>query len=152
MAKNDSIPSRTAQKEQDVAGAKPTTVDGANEAGTNSFDGGLGGSPAAADGDRVNLDPESDLGKAAAVDAAHSGGAIRAEDNAGEGRQPDGAAEASGAGTDPSIGEKITVETTGDFMLHDPYSLDTIPSEGSAEVAYTAFIESKLAAGQLVKA
>ena len=151
MAKNDntSTTSKTQSaqdKEADIPAAKPTTVKDAE--GNDVAPADLTG--AAAPGSRENLDPESDLGKAAAADAAHSGGAIRAEDNAGDGRQIDGAAEASPAGSDPSVGEKLTVKCSGDFILQDPYSLDTISKDG-AEVTRTSFIDDRLASGQLIE-
>lgn len=76
-------------------------------------------------------------------------GAIRAEDNTPAGPQPDGTAEAAPAGTDPSTEEKITVETTGDFMLHDPYTLDTIEASGQSTVRRSAFIDARLQSGDL---
>lgn len=44
---------------------------------------------------------------------------------------------------------KIKVETTGEFMLIDPYTGDTVPADGSAEVRATTFISEKILAGQL---
>jgi hypothetical protein len=142
MAKNDTKGASDANDRP--AGAKPTEATDTNAALTAA---GRTDPPVA--GDRQTLDPESDLGKAAARDKEAAGGAIRAEDNTDAGRRPDGEAEASGAGTDPSVGEKIEVETTGDFMLQDPYSLDTIEATGTSKVTKTAFTDAKLASGQL---
>jgi hypothetical protein len=142
MAKNDTKTGASDANDR-PAGAKPTEATDTNAALTAA-----GRTAEAAPGDRKTLDPDSDLGQAAARDKEAAEGAIRAEDQA-EGRRPDGEAEASGAGTDPSVGEKITVETTGNFMLQDPYSLDTIEAEGTSTVTKTAFTDSKIAAGQL---
>jgi len=145
MAKRDNTTQNANASEHSDGTARTSALGGdqVNE-GTNAG----GGSPAASAGSRENLDPESDLGKAVASDEAHSGGAIRAEDNTDAGAgQP---AEAAPAGTDPSVAEKIRVRTTGQFMLQDPYSLDTIePGDAGAEVIRTAFIDDRLAAGQL---
>lgn len=122
------------------ADSKPTRVVDADGAGATA---------ASTGAEAPVLDPDSELGQARARDKAHSGGAIRAEDNTDAGRQPDGAAEASMAGSDPSVEETVEVYTTGDFMLHDPYSLDTVEATGSSTVRRTAFIEQKLASGQL---
>ncbi len=154
MAKNDNASTASTQsakdKADDAPAAKPTTVkdgEGNDVAPATTSTG-------AADGSRANIDSESDLGKAIAADDAHMGGAIRAEDNAGDGRQIDGSAEASPAGSDPSVGERINVKCSGEFVLQDPYSLDTITHEGGPEggALRTSFIEDRLASGQLVEA
>lgn len=133
-------------KADDAPAAKPTAV---KDAEGNDVVAPSAAAPAA-----PVVDPESDLGKARAIDADHSGGAIRAEDNAGDGRQIDGAAEASPAGSDPSVGERVNVKCSGAFILQDPYSLDTITEDGGPEggTLRTSFIEDKLASGQLVEA
>lgn len=45
--------------------------------------------------------------------------------------------------------DRVTVETTGEFMLQDPYTLDVVPASGSESVRRTSFITEKLLAGQL---
>lgn len=137
-------------KADDAPAAKPTAVKDAEGKDVAPADLSTG----ATDGSRATIDPESDLGKARAIDDDHSGGAIRAEDNAGDGRQIDGAAEASPAGSDPSVGERVNVKCSGAFILQDPYSLDTITEDGGPEggALRTSFIEDKLASGQLVEA
>ena len=45
--------------------------------------------------------------------------------------------------------DRVTVETTGEFMLQDPYTLDLVPANGSESVRRTSFITEKLLAGQL---
>lgn len=66
---------------------------------------------------------------------------------AGAGTGPDG--ESLGAGEDA---EKVTVETTGDFMLQDPFTLEEISSKGTSTVTRTSFIDEKLKSGQLREA
>lgn len=114
---------------------------------TSALGGDLNGSTdPAAPGARETLDPESDEGKAAAADK--SARLLPAEDQTDKGTgQP---AEAAPAGTDPSVAERLTVRTTGNFMLQDPYSLDTIDDrKEGVPVVRTSFIDSRLAAGQL---
>lgn len=44
---------------------------------------------------------------------------------------------------------KVTVETTGDFMLVDPANGEEIPADGSRTVPYTHFVQERLDIGQL---
>lgn len=90
------------------------------------------------------VDPDSELGKARAGDEAGTD----AEGNP----PPDTTGDAAPAGTDPSNEIKLSVKTTGEFMLHDPYTLDTVHPGDACEVRDSAFIQDKLASGQLVEA
>lgn len=47
--------------------------------------------------------------------------------------------------------EMVTVSTSGDFMLLDPYSGAVVPAFESATVPVTHFISEKIEAGILVK-
>lgn len=47
--------------------------------------------------------------------------------------------------------EMVSVETTGSFMLLDPYSGAEIDSEGVSKVPNTAFVQDKLNSGALKK-
>lgn len=55
---------------------------------------------------------------------------------------------APGASTGADV-EKISVETTGDFMLMDPFSGVTVPVNGKVEAPKTAFITENLENGRL---
>lgn len=46
-------------------------------------------------------------------------------------------------------GDTIKVETTGNFMIYDPYTGDVVEHEGVSEVRDTSFIRNKISEGQL---
>lgn len=46
-------------------------------------------------------------------------------------------------------GKQIEVETTGDFMLFDPFSLEIVEANGTSKVTETKFIQSAIADGRL---
>jgi len=52
-------------------------------------------------------------------------------------------------GDDGSNVEYVTVKTTGEFMLIDPYTGDEVKSVGESKVRNTTFIQNKLTEGQL---
>lgn len=131
MAKTDTATAEDAARTADAKSKDPAPAPAT-----------LAADPVTTDGSRANVDPESDLGKAIAADKSGTS----AYDLTGN------AADGSGAGTDESVAEKITVETTGDFMLHDPYTLETIQAKGTSTVTKSAFTDDKLASGQLKEA
>ena len=47
--------------------------------------------------------------------------------------------------------DRIEVETTGDFQIQDPYTLDLVPHNGPGKPRNTSFIQTKIAEGQLRK-
>lgn len=55
-------------------------------------------------------------------------------------------------GADPSNVEKITVKTSGEFTLQDPWTGKTIRKGEKTEVVVTTFIRDRLENGDLVKA
>lgn len=55
-------------------------------------------------------------------------------------------------GVDPSDAPKISVRTTGDFMLIDPYTGQEINHEGTTEVFKTTFVQDRLENGDLEEA
>lgn len=55
-------------------------------------------------------------------------------------------------GADPSNVEKLTVKTTGEFSLQDPYTGTHISKGSETEVVVTAFIRGRIEIGDLEKA
>jgi len=61
-------------------------------------------------------------------------------------------AEPIAPGESQADADKVTVSTTGDFMIMDPYTLDIVEASGKSEVRNTTFIQNKIKEGQLKKA
>lgn len=63
--------------------------------------------------------------------------------------EPYAPGEATAPGLNGVDDVRVDVETTGEFMLQDPYTLDVVKHEGSSNVRLTTFIQEKLDEKQL---
>lgn len=100
--------------------------------------------------DAGQTDPQEGLPKASANDTPQAS-ALADAGKREEGDKP--GEDYAVPGVDPSAVEKVTVKTTGDFNLQDPFTLAVIDANSDGvEVVKTSFIADKIAAGQLEEA